>query len=71
MMDTLLVYNPVLIFTIPVFAVICDWTEARVLLDNNAEVDAEMYQKKKRMIKNSFLCVTITVIVGMWINLGA
>lgn len=70
-MNTFLVYDPLLIFTIPIFAVICDWTEARVLLDNNAEVTAEVYQKKKRMIKNVFLCVSITTIVAMWIDQGS
>lgn len=66
----LLIYDPMIIFTIPVFAIICDWTEGFTLLLNPAAVDRNVYHHKQRKIKNTFLFISTAVIMAMWINLG-
>jgi hypothetical protein len=37
----LLIFNPMIIFTLPVFAVTCDWTDALVLLNNDGQIDRD------------------------------
>jgi hypothetical protein len=59
-----------IIFTIPVFAIICDWTDALALLNNDGQIDREKYQAKQSRIKNIFLGVSTLIIVAMWTNMA-
>ena len=60
---------PILIvFTIPVFAVICDWTEGFTVLLNEGDLDHEKYNAKQRRVKCVFLTVSTLIVVAMWIS---
>lgn len=71
MLAIVLIYNPVLINTLPFFSVACDWTEALVLLRNAEDVDRKNYMVKKKKIKNFFLAISIIVTVAMLVNCAA
>ena len=40
---TVFVYNPVLVYAIPVFAVVCDWTEGLTLLRSGEQINPERF----------------------------
>jgi hypothetical protein len=71
LVKTIFVYNPVLIFTIPVFAIVCDWTEGLLLLRNGEQINPERFLQKQKRIKKFFLFVSVIVIVVMWVNIAA
>ena len=71
MLADILIYNPVLVFTLPLYAITCDWTEALVLLRSAEDIDRQRYIKKQKQIKNIFLSISVIVILAMWVNLIA
>lgn len=70
LVTNLLIYDPLIVFTIPVFAVICDWTEGSALLISEGSMDPADYLAMQHKTKKRFLWVSTTVIVLMWFSFG-
>lgn len=64
-----MIYNPVLIFVLPIFAITCDWTEALLLLKSQESIDREKYKSKSNAIKKTFLWLSVTMVGVMWISI--
>ena len=70
LVTSILIYNPVIIFTLPLFAIVCDWTEALILLNNPQDISQEHKKAVSKRIKRTFLSVSIFVIIAMWANIA-
>jgi hypothetical protein len=69
LVGTILIYNPSLMFVIPLFAIACDWTEALILLHYGS--DRASFKKYARLVKIIFLVVSIVTGMAMQISVIA